>query len=131
MTMKRFREYRMFWIVLILFMVFAGVGTYCYLVGNKLPMIGCLILAGVSLFLLLIRYKIILMDDVMMIYEWKLIAMLPTMVDYGDIQSIEKKNKHCVLVHHKTLSRVYVFNSDEFISTYQELKTVYDQTKKK
>ena len=130
MTMKKFKDYRMFWATLLLFMFFIGLGTFCFLTEKKMPMIGSVILALIALFLLLVRYKNILMDDVMVIYEWKMIAMLPTMVDYKDILSVEKKSKHVVNVQHIRLSKVYVFDSDDFVNAYVQLKEAYNKTQK-
>lgn len=87
---KKFKEYRMFLVCLFVFMAFLGVAIYCGIEGRKMQMIGALMLSFIALFLLLLRYKIVLFDDVMMIYEWKIAAMLPTIIEYKDIQSIEK-----------------------------------------
>ena len=45
-------------------------------------------------------------------------AMLPTIIEYKDIQSIEKKSKHHLVIHHTHDSHVYVFDSDEFLKYY-------------
>ena len=128
MTMKRFKDYRMFWVILVLFGFFIGTGTYSLLIGNKLPAIGCFLLATIAFFMTIVRYKNILMDDTMMIYEWKIMAMLPTMIEYKDIQSVEKIGKHRLVVKHKKESYVYVFDSDAFIDTYQQLRQEFDKT---
>lgn len=119
---KKFKEYRMFMVCLIIFAAFLGVAVYCGLEGHKTQMIGALMLSLIALFLLLLRYKMVLFDDVMMIYEWKVAAMLPTMIEYKDIQSIEKKSKHHIMIAHKHVSHIYVFDSDFFISTYEALR---------
>lgn len=119
---KKFKEYRMFLVCLFVFMAFLGVAIYCGIEGRKMQMIGALMLSFIALFLLLLRYKIVLFDDVMMIYEWKIAAMLPTIIEYKDIQSIEKKSQHHVIIQHKRTSHIYIFNSDLFISTYESLK---------
>lgn len=119
---KKFKEYRMFLICLIIFMAFVGVSVYFALTGHMPQMLGALMLALIALFLLLGRYKMVLFDDMMMIYEWKIAAMLPTMIEYKTIQSIEKKSKHHVIIHHSHKSHVYVFDSDAFIACYESLK---------
>lgn len=48
--------------------------------------------------------------------------MLPTIIEYKDIQSIEKKSKHHLIVRHVHQSHVYVFDTDLFISTYESMK---------
>ena len=119
---KKFKEYRMFMVCLIIIAAFLGVAAYCGLEGHKTQMIGALMLSLIALFLLLLRYKMVLFDDVMMIYEWKVAAMLPTMIEYKDIQSIERKSKHHIVITHKHVSHIYVFDSDFFISTYETLR---------
>lgn len=119
---KKFKEYRMFLICLIILIAFLGVAVLCGLKGHKTQMIGALMLSFIALFLLLLRYKMVLFDDVMMIYEWKIAAMLPTMIEYKDIQTVEKRSKHHVIITHQHISHVYVFDSDLFISTYESLK---------
>jgi len=115
---KRFKEYRMFIVCLMMFIAFIGIGVYSAMNGHKPQMIGAFMLALIALFLLLGRYKMVLFDDVMMIYEWKVAAMLPTIIEYKDIQSIEKKSKHHLVIHHTHESHVYVFDSDEFLKYY-------------
>lgn len=119
---KKFKEYRMFLVCFVIFIAFLGVAVYCGLENHRTQMIGALMLSLIALFLLLLRYKMVLFDDVMMIYEWKVAAMLPTMIEYKDIQSVEKKSQHHVVIKHTHISHIYVFNSDLFISTYKSLK---------
>lgn len=118
---KRFKEYRMFLFCFILFLLFIGLGVYSLFQDESMRALGLAIFALIALFLLLGRYKMVLYDDMMMIYEWKVAAMLPTMIEYKDIQSIEKKSKHHLVIHHRKDSHIYVFNSDAFISYYESL----------
>lgn len=87
-----------------------------------LQAIGAFFLSIIALFLILGRYKMILYDDMMMIYEWKVAAMLPTMIEYKNIQSIEKQSKHHVIIFHNRKSHVYVFDSETFIQAYDSLR---------
>lgn len=119
---KKFKEYRMFWVCLVIFIVFIGMSIYFGVQGHIAQLIGTCLLSLIALFLLLLRYKMVLFDDMMMIYEWKVAAMLPTMIEYKDIQSMERKSKHHLIITHKHVSHVYVFNTDQFISTYQSIK---------
>lgn len=119
---KKFKEYRMFWVCAIIFVIFVGVGLYCAIYKQTAQLIGACLLSLIALFLLILRYKMVLFDDMMMIYEWKVAAMLPTIIEYKDIQSIEKKSKHHLIVRHAHQSHVYVFDTDLFISTYESMK---------
>ncbi len=119
---KKFKEYRMFLVCLVIFMFFIGLGVFSLLQKHIPQMIGAFLLSFIALFLLLLRYKMVLFDDMMMIYEWKIAAMLPTIIEYKNIQSIEKKSKHHLVIHHIHDSHIYVFDSDEFMNTYESIR---------
>lgn len=119
---KKFKEYRMFIVCFILFLFFLGMGIYSLIEGEKTKVIAMSLLSLIAFGLLVGRYKIVLFEDAMIVYEWKIFAMLPVMIDYKDIQFIEKKSKHHLVVQHKRLTHIYVFNSDVFMNTYDDLK---------
>lgn len=119
---KKFKEYRMFIVCLLLLFFFIGMGIYCFMIGEKIKMIAMILFSLIALVLLLGRYKMVLSEDCMIIYEWKYLAMFPTMIEYQDIQSIEKKSKHHILIQHQRITHIYVFDSDLFIKAYLDLK---------
>ena len=121
---KKFKEYRMFILCLLILIAFVILGVVWFIQGRISLVIGALLLIGIDAILLFARYKIILFDDMMIIYEWKILAMLPTVIEYKDIQSIEKKSQHHLYIYHQKRSSIYVMNADEFIDAYQELSTV-------
>ena len=119
---KKFKEYRMFLLCTVMLIIFVGMAIY-YLVNKSMPrFIAMLIFSFIALTLVLGRFNIVLFDDSMILYEWKLAAMLPIVVDYKDIKNIEKKSKHCVVVEHKKKTNVYIFNSNQFLKAYKDLK---------
>lgn len=118
---KKFKEYRMFLFCLCLFIIFILLGIYAFIQKALPQSIGCFLLSLIALLLMCARYKIILFDNEMMIYEWKVAAMLPTLIPYQNIQSIQKKSKHHIIVEHQKTSHIYVFNSDAFLKAYQEM----------
>ncbi len=128
---KKFKEYRTFLLCLILFVFFMIFGIYAYMQKNIPQSIGVFLLGFVAFVLMSTRYKIVLFDDEMMIYEWKIAAFLPVLIPYQNIQSIQRKSKHHVMIQHQKTSHVYVFNSDQFIDAYQsmtkEISTHEDQ----
>ena len=128
---KKFKEYRTFLLCLILFVFFMIFGIYAYIQKNIPQSIGGFLLGFVAFVLMSTRYKIVLFDDEMMIYEWKIAAFLPVLIPYQNIQSIQRKSKHHVMIQHQKTSHVYVFNSDQFIDAYQsmtkEISTHEDQ----
>lgn len=119
---KKFKEYRMFIVCFILFLFFLGMAIYSLIEGEKTKVIAMSLLSLIAFGLLVGRYKIVLFEDAMIVYEWKIFAMLPVMIDYKDIQFIEKKSKHHLVVQHQRLTHIYVFNSDVFMNTYDDLK---------
>lgn len=121
---KKFKEYRMFLLCLLIFIVFMILGTMWFIQGRMSLVIGTILLIGIDAILLFARYKMILFDDMMIIYEWKVFAMLPTVIEYKDIQSIEKKSSHHLYIYHQKRSSIYVMNADAFINAYQELSTI-------
>ncbi|OUN36500.1 hypothetical protein [Massilimicrobiota sp. An80] len=118
--MKKFKEYRTFLFCLFLFIILMILSLYAFMQKALPQAIGCLLLSLIALLLMTTRYKIILFDNEMMIYEWKVAAMLPTLIPYQNIQSIQKKSKHHIIVEHQKTSHIYVFNSDAFLETYNE-----------
>lgn len=128
---KKFKEYRTFLLCLILFVFFMIFGIYAYIQKNIPQSIGGFLLGFIAFVLMSTRYKIVLFEDEMMIYEWKIAAFLPVLIPYQNIQSIQRKSKHHVMIQHQKTSHVYVFNSDQFIDAYQsmtkEISTHEDQ----
>ena len=119
--MKKFKEYRMFILCLLILFVLGGLTIYWMFTHQIALAIGGFLLLSIDVLLLVGRYKMILFEDMMMIYEWKVIAMLPTMIEYKDIQSMQKKSKHHIEVIHQHVSHIYVKDADAFINAYEQL----------
>lgn len=110
---------------LCMLIIFVSMGIY-YLINKNMPrFIAMAIFSFIALTLILGRYNIILFDDSMILYEWKLAAMLPIVVDYQDIVNVEKKSKHHLIIEHKKRTHVYVFDSEKFIQTFQDIQNEY------
>ena len=58
----------------------------------------------------------------MIVYVWKIAAILPILIEYKDIQSIELKSKYHVLINHKYVSHIYVSDSKKFMEIYENIK---------
>jgi len=121
---KKFKELRMFIICFILFIIFIVYATVSFIQKNIPHAIGALLLSSIALLLMLGRYKLILFDDCMIIYEWKVLAMLPSVIEYKDIQSVEMKTNHHIIIQHKRKSHIYVFHAHQFIETYNEMNKI-------
>ena len=117
---KKFKELRMFIFCVLLFLMFTTVALICFINKDVKRAIIMLVLSFVSLTLMLGRYNIILFDDSVILYEWKIFAMLPINVEYKDIKSIEMKSNHHVVVKHRKKSHVYVFNALKFVESLEK-----------
>lgn len=117
---KKFKELRMFIFCMLLFLTFTTIALICFLSKDMKKAIIMLVLSFVALSLLLGRYNIILFDQSVILYEWKILAMLPINVEYNDIQSVEIKSNHHVVVKHKKKTHVYVFNALKFVESLEK-----------
>ncbi|MCD7892392.1 MAG: hypothetical protein LUG60_01700 [Erysipelotrichaceae bacterium] len=118
---KSFKEFRMTIVCSILLILCLALAIFCGMNHQTRRMIIALVLSSIALLLLTTRFKMIFFDDGIMIYQWKVITLLPSFIDYNDIHSMEKMSKHKVLIHHIHDTTIYVFNSDAFIQTYQQV----------
>lgn len=119
---KKFREYRMLLVCIFLFVIFLSAFLYYMMIHEKVKMIAMILFVFITSMLLLFRYKMVLFNDAMVVYEWKVFALLPVMIEYKDISSIEKVSKHRVKVHHQHITYVYVVDAQKFVDAYQEMK---------
>ena len=77
---KKFKEYRTFLLCLILFVLFMIFGIYAYMQKNIPQSIGSFLLGLIASVLMSARYKIVLFENEMMIYEWKIAAFLLVLI---------------------------------------------------
>ncbi len=119
---KSFKEFRMTIICLILFILCLALALYCGMNHQTRRMIIALVMSSIALLMMTTRFKMMFFSDGIMIYQWKILALLPSFIDYKDIKSMEKLSKHKVLIHHIQDTTVYIFNSAAFIEAYQQVK---------
>ena len=119
---KKFKELRMFILCFVLFAIFFSMMIYYVITHSTTRAIAMAIFSFIALTLVLGRYHMVLFDDSMVLYELKLAAMLPVVVNYKDITNIEIKSKHHLIVHHQYPTHVYVFNSEAFLKAYHQLR---------
>lgn len=117
---KKFKELRMFIFCVLLFLVFVTVALMCFIVKDTKKAIIAFVMSFVALSLLIGRYNIILFDQSVILYEWKIFAMLPINVEYKDIESIEMKSNHHAVVKHKKKTHVYVLNALKFVESLEK-----------
>ena len=123
--MKKFKELRMTIVCFILFIVMISISILFMIQGSKIKMILALVLSVSVLMLLFTGYNIILFEDMMIVYEWKIIMLMPKGINYQDIKEISRKGKHTVIIEHNKRNKVYVFNSDHFIESYNKIYNDY------
>ena len=123
--MKKFKELRMTLVCFILFIVMISISILFMIQGSKIKMILALVLSVSVLMLLFTGYNIILFEDMMIVYEWKIIMLMPKGINYQDIKEISRKGKHTVIIEHTKRNKVYVFNSDHFIESYNKIYNDY------
>lgn len=122
MKMKKYKEFRMTLLLLVIALVMAGISLYCGMIGQRSRLIIGLMIAAMMLILALTRYNLTLEDTCMLIYEWKIIAMLPVIIDYQDIKAVEALGSHKVKITHKVISYVYVFQAADFVEQYRLIR---------
>lgn len=118
---KSFKELRMTIVCFILFILCLALALYCGMNHQTRRMIIALVMSSIALLMMTTRFKMMFFDDGIMIYQWKIMALLPSFIDYKDIKSMEKISKHKVLIHHNNDTTIYVFKSDAFITAYQQV----------
>ena len=117
---KKFKELRMFIVCILLFLVCSSIALICFINKDIKKAIIMLVLSFVALTLLLGRYNIILFDTSVILYEWKIFAMLPINVEYKEIKSVEMKSSHHVVIKHNKKTHVYVLNAMKFIENLEK-----------
>lgn len=120
MFKKKFKELRMFVFCIVLFLIFSSIALICLINKDIRRALVMLVLSFVALSLLIGRYNIMFFDDSVMLYEWKVFAMLPINVEFKDIKEIIMKSNHHVVIKHKKKTHVYVFNALKFIETLEK-----------
>lgn len=120
--MKKFKDLRMTIVCAVLFLGLSILAVISYINEDKLRVIVALIAALASLIMMITKYKNILFDDMMIIYQWQIAAMLPVVIKYEDIKEVSVKSKHIAVIEHKKKSKVYVFDAYKFLEAYHELR---------
>ena len=82
--------------------------------------------------LLIFSYNVTFDDSYLVTYEWKVIMLIPVLVEYKDIRSFEVISKHRIKVGYlNRTTNLYVFNAAKANADYQMLKAAFDDKKNK
>lgn len=89
---------------------------YFFIIGEAMKAIFCIVITLFLLPIVFLKNKIKFYDGFCVLFSWKLIGMLPVIVEYKEIQEISKINKYKVKINHKTKTNAFVFDANKFIS---------------
>lgn len=127
--MFNYRELRMLIMTSLIFLIVNGLVGYAIINQNKTQIALGLILSFSSFLLVLTRYKMAVFNDSVMVYEFKGLAILPVLIEFDKIESVDLVSKHRLNIHHGKVSKIYVVNALKFhheiklqLKAYQELK---------
>lgn len=123
----KYKEYRMFLFSIIFFLAVVMACIYFAISGNQSKVIIGAVLAGVILILFGSRFNMKIFNDSVMIYEYKIIGVLPGLIEFKNIKEVKLLSKHRLKIKHKGVSVVYLFNAEAF---YEELLEYIDEYKK-
>ncbi len=73
-----------------------------------------LVFSFLAITMVLSRFNMCLFNDYMLIYEYKIIGILPTIIEYKDVKAVKVVSKHKIEIKHLKTSYVYVFNAKKF-----------------
>lgn len=109
----KYKELRVLAVVLLIF-----IGANIRLVmaissHDKRMIIASILVIFSALWITIGRFNHKIGEDYIFIYEYKLIGILPTMIDFKDIQSIDA-TKHTVTIEHQKKSKIYMLNGIAF-----------------
>ncbi len=128
--MFKYRETRMLAITSLIFIIVNGLVVYALINQNKMQIALGLILSFSSLLLLMTRYKMAIFNDSVMVYELKGLAILPVLIEFDKIESLELVGRHRLDIRHgRRLSKIHIVDAVRFhdelaleLSAYKGLK---------
>lgn len=121
--MKKYKDFRVTIFMIIIVPALLALSIYSKVVWHsQMRFVLALIMTITIALICLAGFNIHLYSDIIMIYTWKYIAMLPEMIEVKDIKSIQAVSKHKIKIVHKYISYTYVSNSEEFMENYHLLQ---------
>ena len=119
--MKKFKDFRVTVFMIVMIPALLALSIYSKVVWHsQMRFVLALIMTITIALICLAGYNLHLYSDIIMIYTWKYVALLPEMIEVKDIKSIKAVSKHKIA--HKYISYAYVSNSEEFMENYQLLQ---------
>ncbi|MBS5114092.1 MAG: hypothetical protein KHY88_00065 [Erysipelotrichaceae bacterium] len=110
----KFKELRLVIICLIAFLGMVVLTFQAILLKDTSRIILTLVFSFLAITMVLSRFNMCLFNDYMLIYEYKIIGILPTIIEYKDVKAVKVVSKHKIEIKHLKTSYVYVFNAKKF-----------------
>lgn len=110
----KFKELRLVIICLIAFLGMVVLTFQAILLKDTSRIILTLVFSFLAITMVLSRFNMCLFNDYMLIYEYKIIGILPTIIEYKDVKAVKVLSKHKIEIKHLKTSYVYVFNAKKF-----------------
>ena len=117
MMMKELRGLFFGILVLILDLALLMLGLFSQ---DQLRLTIALLLLGIVLWNLFGQYRIRILGDCMMAYRMVFIFLFPEIIDYDQIQDINLKNDHHLVIKTSSLHHVYVWNGKKLYEILKE-----------
>lgn len=123
----KFKELRLLLICFIAFLGMIVISVQAILLKDTRRLILTILLSFMALTMVLGRFNMRLLDDCMLIYEFKIIGILPSMIDYKDVKEVKAVSRFKVRIMHRRKSTIYVLNAQKFADTLNGLLEQYHQ----
>ena len=117
--MMKYKEIRILGVIVVILLAASYELITAIMQGDKRTLIFSLLILFSALYITIGRYNNKIKEDYMIIYEFRLIGILPSIVEFKDIKSIQA-TKHIVTIEHKRISKVYMVDAMAFVKEYEE-----------
>lgn len=127
----KFKELRLLFICFIAFLGMVILCGYALILHDHKRLILTLVLSIIALDMGLRKFNIRLFDECMLIYEYKIIGLLPTIIEYENITEVQAITQYKVKINHTKISTIYVINSRKFVRALTQLLDKRNKTHEK
>lgn len=114
----KFKEPRLLFICLMAFIGMIILAIESLKSGDTTRLIITLVMSLMAISMIVGRFNMMIKDDYIVVYVFRMIGILPVLVDFKDIVKIEKTSKYkLAITTKKEKLKVYILNPDMFIDT--------------
>ncbi len=117
----KFKEPRLLSICLMAFIGMLVVAFWAAMAQDKMRLIMTLVLSFVALSMVIGRFNLIIKEDYMVVYVFRIIGILPTLVEFQDLVSVKQVGQMKIRITTKKQSfNIYVLKAAVFIDYLKE-----------